>query len=102
MFLTIGKWLVGSVALALAFAGIWPRDLVEYLRPFFEKDGYDALGKALDLRRQAFAQLEAKFSEWQSQREQLALRIETLKIRHQTASLSADADTSTFDGHLQT
>jgi hypothetical protein len=38
----------------------------------------------------------------QSQREQLAQRIETLKIRHQTASLSADADTSTFDGHLQT
>jgi chromosome segregation ATPase len=57
----------------------------------------DALGKALDLRRQAFAQLEAKFTEWQSQREQLAQRIETLKIRHQTASLSADADTSTFD-----
>jgi chromosome segregation ATPase len=206
MFLTTGKWLVGSVALAfaLAFAGISPRDLVEYLRAFLEKGGEvvidgipdsielqrmdvllrklngqvdqqkravatakialedaeaefqttelacnrlkgelqqlreltkadgeecatlvsyrgisqadirralagrleswkqtsqrrDALGKALDLRRQAFAQLEAKFTEWQFQREQLAQRIETLKIRHQTASLSADADTSTFD-----
>ncbi|MEI7698247.1 MAG: hypothetical protein WCK86_00510 [Planctomycetia bacterium] len=57
----------------------------------------EALGKALELRRRAFAQLEAKFSEWQSQREQLAQRIETLKIRHQTASLSTDADTSVFD-----
>ena len=57
----------------------------------------DALGKALELRRVAYEKLEASFAEWQSQRELLAQRIETLKIRQQTQSLASATDTAVFD-----
>ena len=57
----------------------------------------EALGKALELRRVACEKLEATFADWQSQRELLAQRIETLKIRQQTQNLESATDTAVFD-----
>ncbi len=56
-----------------------------------------ALQVALQQRRTAFERLEEQFSEWQSKRELLAQRMETLKIRQQTQTLAADTDTATID-----
>lgn len=57
----------------------------------------EALGKALELRRAAYQKLEASFANWQSQRQLLAQRIETLKIRQQTQSLESGTDTAVFN-----
>ncbi|MEY2726431.1 MAG: hypothetical protein RLZZ458_2298 [Planctomycetota bacterium] len=56
-----------------------------------------ALQVALQQRRAAFERLEVQFGEWQSRRDLLAQRLETLKIRQQTQTLSADTDTALFD-----
>jgi type II secretory pathway pseudopilin PulG len=56
-----------------------------------------ALQVALQQRRAAFERLQEQFGEWQSRRDLLAQRLETLKIRQQTQTLSADSDTAVFD-----
>ena len=56
-----------------------------------------ALAVALQQRRTAFEQLESQFTDWQSKRDLLAQRLETLKIRQQTQTLAADTDTRIFD-----
>ncbi|MFM7040438.1 MAG: hypothetical protein ACKO2L_22250 [Planctomycetaceae bacterium] len=56
-----------------------------------------AMQGALQQRRTAFERLESQFSEWQSKRELLAQRLETLKIRQQTQTLAENTDTATID-----
>lgn len=53
--------------------------------------------KLLDQQRMAFRKLTEKFTEWQSQRELLAHRLETLRARNHVQLLSSDTDTSVFN-----
>lgn len=56
-----------------------------------------ARSKAVEQQQLAYGQLEQKFSEWQSNRELLRQRLETLRARHKNQQLSAKTDTNTFN-----
>lgn len=60
----------------------------------------DALEAALQQRRAAYANLESQFTEWESRRELLSQRVETLRVRLQTQELRADTDVDLFGGDL--
>lgn len=47
--------------------------------------------------RQAYAQLEQRFTSWQSQRRLLSQRLETLKARHKSQQLASETDTTVFN-----
>lgn len=60
----------------------------------------DALEAALQRRRSAYANLERQFNQWESRRELLRQRVETLQVRLQTQELQADTDVDLFGGDL--
>lgn len=53
--------------------------------------------QALVQQQNAYAALERQFTDWQSQRQLLAQRLETLKARHQTQQLASETDTTVFN-----
>lgn len=86
----------------VAYRGVSPQDIRQALAARLQSwkqatERCAALQTALQQRRTAFERLEQQFSEWQSKRELLAQRMETLKIRQQTQTLAADTDTATID-----
>lgn len=57
----------------------------------------EALTGLVSQQRTAYEQLKNRFTEWQTQRELLAHRLETLKARYETQRLAADTDVSVFN-----
>ncbi len=53
--------------------------------------------QALMQQQNAYAALERQFTDWQSQRQLLAQRLETLRARHQTQTLASETDTTVFN-----
>lgn len=53
--------------------------------------------QALTQQQTAYAALERQFTDWQSQRQLLAQRLETLRARHQTQTLASETDTTVFN-----
>lgn len=56
-----------------------------------------AHASAMSQQRQAYSRLEQQFSNWQSQRQVLSQRLETLRVRHQTQQLASETDTTVFN-----
>ncbi len=53
--------------------------------------------QALKQQQAAFNALEKQFTDWQSQRQLLSQRLETLRVRHQTQQLASETDTTVFN-----